>query len=301
MATIFADVTHKLLAKAVPSGGVHRTSAPVLRSSREEGTFEEAFWQRPQKGETDLILKAARAYQRHRRKIVSAARKQSLENTGSAALPRPFLIEDCIAAMRPSPDTLVNLALRPLSNSALQLLEWLCEMARLCKGRLYPSYDGMMDAVAFCRQTIANSIRQLETIGILEKQRRCKRIEDSPQRFEQTSNVYRLRLPKALYRFLPAYLRPQPVPDCEQWRQREELAALAFMQRAARMTPVIEILPEDEQSMLTQVEDDGLRATLASLFSSFDESESTKQTQTLKDSIYNRVQKDQPTAEPPNF
>jgi len=301
MAVIFADIASQVFTKPCESGAVHRTGAPVLRSSREEGTFEDSFWKTPQKGEGDIILKAAKAYQKHRRKILSLGRKQALQETGSSALPSYAVLSNTASRHTQSSNQMIAMAIKPINPSAIILLEWLCEMARLCKGKLYPSYEGMMEAVSLCKQTIATSIKQLQSIGILELQRRCKRMEDSPHRFEQTSNVYRLQLPKGLYRFLPAYLRPLPLPDCERWRRQEDTITVAFMLQAARMTPQIASLDDQAQDLITQVEDDNLRASLASLFSSFERSESTNQTQTLKDSSSCAISKDQPSAEPPDI
>ena len=42
------------------SGALHRTGAPVLRGSREQGTFEDTFFAIPAKGETDRLLAAAK-------------------------------------------------------------------------------------------------------------------------------------------------------------------------------------------------------------------------------------------------
>ena len=47
--------------KPARSGGLHRTGAPVLRDSVEAGSFEEQFFTVPAKGETDRLLRMARA------------------------------------------------------------------------------------------------------------------------------------------------------------------------------------------------------------------------------------------------
>jgi hypothetical protein len=94
----------------------------------------------------------------------------------------------------------------PLSQSATAIFKLLCELGRLCKGQIYPTYDWFIEKTGFARATVARAIAQLKEAGFLLIQRRCKRVErDGPgPRFEQTSNAYRLEWPTGLDRWLNA-------------------------------------------------------------------------------------------------
>ncbi len=172
------------------SGATHHTGAPVLRGSVEAGTFEDAFFTNQAPGETDKMLRVAR-------KLLDAGRRLGREaRTGLRQLSRK---EQAIAA---------------LTSGTVRVYEELCSLARLNRGRVYPSYEWLEDATGYGRGTIARALRILEELGLLLRQRRFKRIEaEGPgPRYKQTSNVYRLLLPGALLSYLPRWMRPAPVP-----------------------------------------------------------------------------------------
>lgn len=87
-------------------------------------------------------------------------------------------------------------------------------LARVNRGRVYPSYDRLAAATALGRATIARALTVLEEAGFVVRQRRFRRVEGegAGPRWEQTSNAYRPLLPERIKGLLPRWLRPAPVP-----------------------------------------------------------------------------------------
>lgn len=173
------------------SGAPHPTGAPVLRDSVEEGTFEHLFFTAPAKGETDRLLRAAR-------RLLDAGRQLRREARCDGRVLTP-------AEQR----------LTTLTAASVRVFEEILTLARLNKGRVFPSYDYLADATSLGRATVARALRILEGIGFLVRQRRFKKVEgDGPgPRYAQTSNVYRTFLPDMVARYLPRWMRPAPLPD----------------------------------------------------------------------------------------
>jgi hypothetical protein len=184
------------------SGAPNRTGAPVLRDSLEAGTFEEVFWTVPGKGETDRLLLVAR-------KTLDAARRlrrdaRSGERTLSA-------VEQGIAK---------------LTGSAVRIFEEILTLARLNRGRVYPSYDYLAEATGLGRATVGRALAILEAIGFLVRQRRFHRLKGTGPgpRYEQTSNAYRPLLPSSVRSYLPRWMRPTPLPDDAAQHYAERIA-----------------------------------------------------------------------------
>lgn len=189
------------------SGGQHRTGAPVLRDSIEAGTFEDAFFALPAKGETDRLLHIARKTLDAARRLRRDARMEA--RTLSAA-------ERVIAR---------------LTASAVRVYEEILTLARLNRGRVFPSYDYLAEATGLGRATIGRALSILEAIGFLIRQRRFHRVagEGPGPRYEQTSNVYRPLLPQRVLSYLPRWLRPAPLPDDEAQRQADQAEDVEYM------------------------------------------------------------------------
>jgi predicted transcriptional regulator len=173
------------------SGVLHRTGAPVLRNSLEAGTFETVFWIAPGKGETDRMLHVAR-------KTLDAARRLRRDaRSGQRTL---SVIEQGIAK---------------LTGSAVRVFEEILTLARLNRGRVYPSYDYLAEATGLGRATVGRALTVLEAIGFLVRQRRFHRLKgDGPgPRYEQTSNAYRPLLPSSVQSYLPRWMRSAPRPQ----------------------------------------------------------------------------------------
>lgn len=199
MTITFAQATRRALERtAARSGAPNPTGAPVLRGSIEEGTFEQRFWRVYQPRETDKLYRAAKDVSKLFRRECRQLRKGDRPLTGSTPLPT-------------------------LTQSAVMVFEVLCELGRLCKGEIYPSYEWLAQKTDLSRATIARALKQLKDAGFLTAQRRCKRTErEGPgPRFEQTSNAYRLDWPSRLARWLGFKNAPCPIPDDEQQRQMD--------------------------------------------------------------------------------
>ena len=194
------------------SGAPHPTGAPVLRDSVESGTFEHVFFTPPAKGEPDRLLRAARRILDAGRQLRSEARRNGRELTPAERL------------------------LTTLTSASVRVFEEILTLARLNKGRVFPSYDYLADATSLGRATVARALRILEGIGFLVRQRRFKRVEgDGPgPRYAQTSNAYRAFLPKIVQAYLPRWMRPAPIPDDE--LQREIDRAEDIEQMRARLS-----------------------------------------------------------------
>lgn len=198
------------------SGSLHRTGAKVRRDSLEEGTFENEFFSIPAPGEADRMLAAAR-------KLLDAGRRLRREEREGRVLDAA---ERGIAA---------------LTAGAIRVYEEICTIARLCAGKVYPSYDRLAEKTQLGRRTCVRGVRLLEGAGLLIRQRRFKRVEDEDgsARYEQTSNAYRPTLVQKLLSHLPRFMRPAPPPEDAIQREndrREEteimLAGLNCRERA---------------------------------------------------------------------
>ncbi len=96
-----------------------------------------------------------------------------------------------------------------LGATGVNLLRVLLFTFLSAKGKTYPSYNAMMEATGYCKQTIAECIDRLERHGFLKVINRVRRIKDqvfSPLhgrpieiiRVVQTSNAYTIHLPESL-------------------------------------------------------------------------------------------------------
>ena len=187
------------LRRPARSGAPHRTGAPVLADSMEEGTFEDSFFVVPAPSETDRLLRAAR------RALDAGKRLRRDARAEGRALTAPERL------------------LASLTAGTLRVFEELLTLARLNRGRVFPSYDHLADATGLGRATVARAIAVLDRVGFLVRQRRFKRLdgEGPGPRYKQTSNVYRAFLPKFILSFLPRWMRPAPVPLCEIQREAD--------------------------------------------------------------------------------
>ncbi|WP_019517854.1 helix-turn-helix domain-containing protein [Sphingomonas sp. Mn802worker] len=196
-------------AGALPLHG-DTTPRPVLRGSREAGTFENAFFVPPAKGETDHLLRVARRALDAGRMLRRVARRGERVLSASERL------------------------IAQLSAGAVRVLEELLTLSRLNRGRVYPSYDHLARVTGLGRATVARGLRLLEEIGFLVRQRRFARLstEGAGPRIAQTSNAYRLTLPRGIVAHLPRWMRPVPLPDDEAYR----LATRDVEQKAMRQS-----------------------------------------------------------------
>ena len=225
MALSVGDATLAALAgvairrKPARSGAVHRTGAPVLRDSVEAGTFEEAFFAVPAKGETDRLLHVAR-------KTLDASRRLRRD----ARLGAKIL-------------TTSESVIARLTGSAVRVYEEILTLARLNRGRVFPSYDYLADATGLGRATIGRALAILEAIGFLVRQRRFNRVagQGPGPRYEQTSNAYRPLLPERVLSYLPRWLRPAPLPQDEVQRHADREADTRHMLKSLSCRELAEV------------------------------------------------------------
>ncbi len=199
------------------SGGLHRTGAPVRRGSVEAGTVEDSFFAVPARGETDRLLRAARAALDAGRRARRTARAEGrMLNAAEAAL-------------------------AGLTAAAVRVFEEICTLARLNGGKVFPTYDHLAKATALGRATVARALSALEAAGFLLRQRRFCRTTGAGPRYRQTSNIYRALLPGKLLRFLPRSLRPAPLPCDAVVHQVEAAAELAAMRATLSCKELAEV------------------------------------------------------------
>lgn len=192
------------------SGAPNPTRAHVHPNSRRAGTFEDDFFYSYAKGEPDRLYKQAAELLKRKNALRRLARAEERE-----------LTED---------ERLATL----ITNTALRVFEQLTTLARTCAGKVFPTWEWIEAAAGVSRASVGRALSALARMGLIDKQRRCVPINppvDRPKaRNAQTSNVYRMRFPNRLTRFLPRRLRPVPLPDdviqvetdrveqIEQWR-----------------------------------------------------------------------------------
>jgi DNA-binding transcriptional MocR family regulator len=154
----------------------------------------------------------------------------------------------------------------------------LLELARTCAGKVFPTWEWIEQKSGRSRATVHRALKNLAAVGLLDKQRRCVPIEPTADRpkakNEQTSNVYRMRFPNCLVRFLPRKLRPVPLPDDVVQGEADRIEAIATMRlwRSPR-----QVAAED-------FDDAGLGRIMLSLATAIEREESQKNGQPLKDS-----------------
>jgi DNA-binding transcriptional ArsR family regulator len=192
------------------SGAPNPTRAHVHPNSRRAGTFEQDFFYSYARGEPDRLYKQAAELLKRKNALRRLARAEDRE-----------LTED---------ERLATL----ITNTALRVFEQLTTLARTCAGKVFPTWEWIEAAAGVSRASVGRALSALARMGLIDKQRRCVPIDppvDRPKaRNAQTSNVYRMRFPNRLTRFLPRRLRPVPLPDdviqgeadrveqIEQWR-----------------------------------------------------------------------------------
>ena len=155
----------------------------MRRDSIEAGTFEDAFFSRPSKGETDRIYKRAAALSAGRANLRARIAHEEREPTPREA------------------------AILRFSRNTLAVLEALLRIARVQAGRVYPTLEYLAETVGIGRRTVIRALALLTELGFVLAQRRFKRVEIDGvgPRYKQTSNAYRMLMP-ALDRGSPSAL-----------------------------------------------------------------------------------------------
>lgn len=236
------------------SGAPNPTRAHVHPHSRKAGTFEDDFFYSYAKGETDRLYRNAVELLKHKNAIRRLARTEARQLTEA--------------------ERLVTL----ITPAAVRVFEQLTQLARTCAGKVFPTWEWIETHTGLSRASVGRGLAILGKMGLLDKQRRCVPVDppaDRPKaRYEQTSNVYRMRFPNNLVRFLPRYFRPSPLPDDVAQREADRIEEIEAMRlwRSPR-----QVAAED-------IDDAGLRRVMVSLAIAIEEQESQKSGQPLPDS-----------------
>lgn len=241
------------------SGAPNQTRAKVHPNSKEAGTFEDEFFYRYPKGEPDRLYEKAAALLEQKNAIKRLARAEGRALTADEAL-----------AVR-------------MTYCALRIFGELTMLARVCHGQVFPSWAWLEKRTGTSRATVHRALNILADLGLIERQRRCVRIEPTAERpkakWAQTSNAYRMRFPNRLVRFLPMKYRPVPLPGDVVQREAERAEQLAAM-RLWR-TP--------SQRIAEDIDDEGLQLALQGLLHCLELGGSQKDDQPLPIYLRNRA------------
>jgi len=258
--TSIANASFMVLERAVQqrararSGAPNPTRAKVHPNSRVAGSFEDDFFYSYAKGETDRIVKNADELLEQKNAVRRLARAEGRELTEA--------------------ERLVTL----ITPAAVRVLKRLATLARTCAGKVFPTWKWIEEKTGLARATVGRALAILATMGILDKQRRCVPIEPTAERpkakYEQTSNVYRMRFPNRLVQFLPMRMRPVPLPEDVVQREADRVEDIAAMR----------LWRSPRQAVTEDIEDAGLRRVLLSLAAAMEKKESQKNGQPLLDS-----------------
>lgn len=210
-----------------------RTGEPVRRHSRLAGR-EGVFWRRTDRQEVRRIVLAAKRYE--------LAGRASGSRNG------------------------------PLGSVAIEVLELFANLVNFRTGRLEPSIETLMRYLKRSRDAIVRALKALRQHGFLDWLRRYVPTggEGRGPQVQQTSNAYRLFLPRAAARLLGRMGLAAPMPD-------DHSHALEQRERAHqeyRASLDLEELPLFELGA-----DDPLAQSLARLARSIKQRESARQTE----------------------
>ncbi|SMH26057.1 helix-turn-helix domain-containing protein [Mesorhizobium australicum] len=199
MFTAVGEILDQPLPAGVRRSRVKRTHQPVRRNSHRAGGQEGIFWRPIPKEDRHRIVAAARKFE-----LVTRHERRATEpNTASGAL---GLI-------------------------AVELLEYLVNLADRRSGRLEPSIDYLAAKLCHGRNTIIRALAALRRHGFLDWIRRYVPTgnEGRGPQVQQTSNAYRLFLPARAARLLGRYFHPAPTPADEQQRQQDRATEIETM------------------------------------------------------------------------
>ena len=187
-----------------------RVASRSRAGSAEAGTFENQFWGRHAKGDTNRIVQHAQVARAEARR-----RRQEAKETGIV----------------PSDQ---ERAMAQLTNNALAVLRALADYARNCRGRVYPSYDTIASIAGVAKRTIARVLNALESAGLVVRRRRYVRIaaKGPGPRVRQTSNAYRIAMPKWIAPLIPRWLIPAPKSADQQQHEADAATELQEMTRS---------------------------------------------------------------------
>jgi hypothetical protein len=160
-----------------------------------------------------------------------------------------------------------------VGHSAMQVLHTLIfDFLNYGSGRLDPSYAAIAKAANVCERTVANAIKRLKALGILNWVRRCSETwQDGRYVLEQDTNAYAV-LPSSQWR---GYKEPPeaPPPQPGTWGDHPSLPdvitqALADRRHGADLNAALTVMEQDPT--------DGIAAVCARLFRAVQAKETAK-------------------------
>lgn len=205
--------------EAVSPRAARRTHQPVRRKSTLAGKHDRQFWKPTSRKEVGQIVLAARKF--------DLANRRAGERNG------------------------------PLGHIAIEILELMANLVSFKNGQLDPSIEYLCGKLARSKNAIHRALKALRAHGFLDWLRRYVPTENGgrgPQ-VKQTSNAYRLLLPRKALQWLGAWGRAIPLPD--DFTHATEARRAEMEAYEATLSP--------EAYARHMVEDEGLAASLAAL------------------------------------
>ena len=213
----------------------------VRRSSRMAGRCEAVFWRPVKRQEARQIVLAARRYE--------LSTKQKGKRNGA------------------------------LGHIALEILDYLTNLVDYRTGRLEPSLDYLMKKLCRSRDAIVRALKALRTHGFIDWLRRFVPTGNEGHgqpKYQQTSNAYRLSMPKRALQYLGRYGKKAPLPDDLAHAQDEQAATIEAYKNDMTLS----------EQALFELGDTPLGQSLARLGKLMENRESAKQSESLsKDSF----------------
>ena len=170
-----------------------------------------------------------------------------------------------------------------LGHVAIEILDYMANLVDYRTGRLEPSLTTLMEKLHRSRDAIVRALKALRTHGFIDWLRRYVSTgnEGKGVQYQQTSNAYRLSMPKRALRLLGRYGQSAPLPD-DFTHAKEQQAAMIKEHRDSL---------SNEDMALFEHGDTPLGRALANLGKCLDKRESVQQSESIsKDLFY--TQKD---------
>jgi len=174
-----------------------------------------------------------------------------------------------------------------LGTVAIEILDYLANLVDYRTGRLDPSLDTLMERLKRSRDAIVRALKALRTHGFLDWLRRYVPTgnEGRGVQVRQTSNAYRLMMPKKAKRLMGRYGRSAPTPDDFPHAQEQQAAIIEEYRDSLSMAE----LP------LFDIEDKGLAEALSRLGSLMEKRESVQRSESVSKSITNTEERKKDT------
>ena len=165
-----------------------------------------------------------------------------------------------------------------LGSIAIEILDYMANLVDYRTGRLDPSIETLKRVLKRSRDAIVRGLKALRTHGFLDWLRRYVPTDNDGAgvQVQQTSNAYRMMMPKRALKLLGRYGQDAPAPD-DDCHRRECAAQEIEEHRSSLSLAELPLFDMGANSPLAQ--------SLAKLGSLIQERESAKQTESVSTSI----------------